>query len=78
MITITDNAASKILESIDEASGGSSGLRIKVIGGGCSGLQYMLDVDNEKKGDKIFEHNGAKLYVDRKSYLYRERNDDQL
>ena len=70
MITITDNAASKILESIDEATGASSGLRIKVVGGGCSGLQYSLGVDNEKKGDKIFEHNGAKLYVDRKSYLY--------
>jgi len=70
MITITDNAANKILESIDPASGSSSGLRIKVVGGGCSGLQYSLNVDNEKKGDKIFEHNGAKLFVDRKSYLY--------
>ena len=70
MITITDNAAVKIQQSIDEEAGTSSGLRIKVIGGGCSGLQYNLDVSLEKKGDKIFEHNGAKLYIDRKSYLY--------
>jgi iron-sulfur cluster assembly protein len=70
MISITDSAAKKILESIDETAATSSGLRIKVVGGGCSGLQYSLAVDNEKKGDKVFEHNGAKLYVDRKSYLY--------
>jgi iron-sulfur cluster assembly accessory protein len=70
MMKITDRAAEKINESLgaDEAAG--EGLRIKVIGGGCSGLQYKLDLDAQKKGDKVIEHNGAKLFVDRKSYLY--------
>lgn len=70
MISITDRAASRILRSIDESAGTGNGLRIRVVGGGCSGLQYRIEVDVEKKGDKIFEHAGARLYVDRKSYLY--------
>jgi len=70
MITISDAAASQILEAIAEAGSAPDGLRVRVVGGGCSGLQYKLDLDREKKGDKVFEHNGARLYVDRKSYLY--------
>jgi len=70
MITITDKAAKKILESVREAEGTGDGLRVRVVGGGCSGLQYKMAIDAERKGDKVFEHQGAKLYVDRKSYLY--------
>lgn len=70
MVEISDRAASKILEVISEQSGDADGLRVRVVGGGCSGLQYQLGLDHEKKGDKVFEHNGARLYVDRKSYLY--------
>jgi iron-sulfur cluster assembly accessory protein len=70
MITITDRAAEKINESLSADDVVGEGLRIKVIGGGCSGLQYKLDLDAQKKGDKVFEHNGAKLFIDRKSYLY--------
>ncbi len=68
MITISDQAARKIIEST--ADGEADGLRIKVTGGGCSGLQYKLDLDSQRKGDKVFEHEGARLYIDRKSYLY--------
>lgn len=70
MITITDRAADRILESVAEAAAAGDGLRIRVIGGGCSGLQYKMAVDSERKGDKVFEHLGARVYVDRKSYLY--------
>ena len=70
MINITDRAAEQILASVAESDKDVDGLRIRVVGGGCSGLQYKLDVDIEKKGDKIFEHQGAKLLIDRKSYLY--------
>jgi iron-sulfur cluster assembly protein len=70
MITITDNAAKRIVESVREAAGTGDGLRVRVVGGGCSGLQYKMAVDAERKGDKVFEHEGAKLYIDRKSYLY--------
>ena len=48
----------------------TKGLRVKVVGGGCSGLQYKMDLDEERDGDKVFERDGAKLLVDRKSFLY--------
>jgi iron-sulfur cluster assembly protein len=72
MITITEGAAQRIRRSLeeDQATAGATGLRIRVVGGGCSGLQYKLELDAEKKGDKVFERDGARLYVDRRSYLY--------
>ena len=70
MITMTDKAATKIRACMDESQEPVAGLRIRVIGGGCSGLQYKLDLDNERKGDKTFELDGARIFIDRKSYLY--------
>jgi iron-sulfur cluster assembly protein len=70
LITISDIAAERIAQSIQEAAGTGDGLRVRVVGGGCSGLQYKMAIDSERKGDKIFEHRGSKLYIDRKSYLY--------
>jgi iron-sulfur cluster assembly protein len=46
-------------------------LRVSVVGGGCSGLSYKLDFDNEQQpNDQIFEDNGVKLVTDLKSFLY--------
>jgi len=45
-------------------------LRLKVVGGGCSGLQYKVDFDAPKGTDKVFEKDGAKVFVDMKSLLY--------
>ena len=46
-------------------------LRVSVKGGGCSGLSYNLDFDNEEKtGDQFFEDNGIKITLDMKSFLY--------
>ena len=68
-ITLTDNAVERILALVGDAEV-AKGLRVKVIGGGCSGLQYKMDLDEAREGDKIFERNGAKVVVDRKSFLY--------
>jgi len=46
------------------------GLRLKVVGGGCSGLSYKMDLDSPREGDRVFERDGAKVIVDRKSFLY--------
>lgn len=46
-------------------------LRVGVEGGGCSGLSYKLDFDNDKKPeDQLFEDKGIKILVDKKSFLY--------
>jgi iron-sulfur cluster assembly accessory protein len=70
MIGMTDQAAQKIQELVAAKGPPDAGLRVKVVGGGCSGLTYKMDLDSAREGDKIFEHAGAKLVVDRKSFLY--------
>ena len=70
MIGMTDEAALKIQALVAEKGMSDGGLRVKVVGGGCSGLTYKMDLDLPRDGDKVFEHAGAKLVVDRKSFLY--------
>jgi iron-sulfur cluster assembly protein len=46
-------------------------VRVSVTSGGCSGLSYKMDFDNEKKpNDQVFEDNGVTLVTDLKSFLY--------
>ena len=46
-------------------------IRVGVKSGGCSGLEYVLKFDNEKtEADQVFEDNGVKIIVDKKSFLY--------
>ena len=69
-ITVSDDAAKKIHSLIESMQKPEHGLRVKVVGGGCSGLQYKMDLDTPRDGDKVFENDGAKVLVDRKSFLY--------
>lgn len=72
MITVTDKAKSKVEELIKTSNLNESYfLRVSVAGGGCSGLSYKLDFDNEiKPGDQFFEDKGIKISLDMKSFLY--------
>lgn len=72
MITVTENAKSHALELIRaENRPADTFIRVGVEGGGCSGLSYKLEFDNElKTGDQLFEDKGIKIVVDRKSFLY--------
>jgi iron-sulfur cluster assembly protein len=70
MIDMTDGAAAKIKTLAAEKGIADGGLRVKVVGGGCSGLTYKMDIDQRRDGDKVFEHDGARLVIDRKSFLY--------
>jgi iron-sulfur cluster assembly protein len=72
MITVTENAKNHALQLIKEENHPTdSFIRVGVEGGGCSGLSYKLEFDNQKKeGDQLFEDKGIKIVVDRKSFLY--------
>jgi iron-sulfur cluster assembly accessory protein len=71
MINVTQAAASKISELLVEEQKQESGLRVFVQGGGCSGFQYGLMIEeNSGDSDQIFESNGVKLYVDPISIRY--------
>jgi len=69
-ISLSDAAVAKISALVPSDDAAERGLRIKVIGGGCSGLSYKMDLDQKRDGDRLFEREGAKVIVDRKSYLY--------
>lgn len=72
MITITDKAKGKIDQLMEESQMDTTYfLRVSVKGGGCSGLSYNLDFDNEEKpGDQFFEDRGIRIALDMKSFLY--------
>jgi len=69
-VSVTERAAARIKELIEAENRAGQGLRVKVVGGGCSGLQYKVDFDVPKATDKVFERDGAKVLVDMKSLLY--------
>ena len=71
MINVTETAASRISELLAEEQKVDSGLRVFVQGGGCSGFQYGLMIEESLgESDQIFESNGVKLYVDPISIRY--------
>jgi len=72
MINVTPAAASKISELLIEENKQDAGLRVFVQGGGCSGFQYglMIEENGEGVGDQVFESHGVKLYVDPISVRY--------
>lgn len=69
-ITITERAAEKIKQLVASERKEGQALRLKVVGGGCSGLQNKINFDMPKSGDRVFEKEGAKVLVDMKSLLY--------
>lgn len=72
MIQISETAAQK-LASLKREEGRTSEffLRVEVKKGGCSGLSYKMDFDNQQReGDQYFEAHGEKIAVDGQSFLY--------
>lgn len=70
-LQISEPAATQIKEILQAKSLPGYGVRMGVKGGGCSGLTYDLNFENETRaGDKIAEVNGVKVFIDFKSYLY--------
>ena len=73
-VTVTAKAREKVRQLMAEAGHGgdpSYFLRVSVVGGGCSGLSYKIDFDNElKPADQVFETEDLKIVTDLKSFLY--------
>ena len=73
MITITEKAATKVKEIADAEALHGQGLRLRVVGGGCSGFSYDLYFEDKPTDmDETFECNGVQLFVDPLSYQYLE------
>ncbi|MBZ0159893.1 iron-sulfur cluster assembly accessory protein [Candidatus Methylomirabilis sp.] len=70
MVTLTESAASKVAGLLKAQATPEEGLRVRVVGGGCSGLSYQMEFDQPQAADKIFETNGVKVLVDPQSYIY--------
>ncbi|NBX76005.1 MAG: iron-sulfur cluster assembly accessory protein [Proteobacteria bacterium] len=71
MIQLTENAVKQIKRFREDENMPEGGLRIAVVGGGCSGLSYKLEFQKEPAAtDKVFEQAGVKIFVDPKSFLY--------
>jgi len=71
LVKVTDSAAQKVASLLAKQGRPGGVLRIAVIGGGCSGLQYKMDLqDGPANRDILVESNGVKVVVDPKSALY--------
>ncbi|MCU0673700.1 MAG: iron-sulfur cluster insertion protein ErpA [Myxococcota bacterium] len=73
MIELTPKAAEKVKEIRDSEGLGTQGLRVRVLGGGCSGFSYDLYFEDETtEMDQSFESHGIPIYVDMMSFQYLE------
>ena len=72
MIQLTDTAISKVAEIMSQQEPKPEGLRISVVGGGCSGFQYSMAFENSKMPlDKEYSFGeGLRVFVDQASMLY--------
>ena len=71
MITLSETAAKKVMDLRLEEGKPEWGLRIRVVGGGCSGMSYDLGwEDQAAEGDNVVESRGVKVYVDKQSTPY--------
>lgn len=71
-ITLTPKAATKVKQLLaDPAQSEATGLRVQVVGGGCSGLSYKLQLEREAGDkDRVVESEGITIYVDPKTLLF--------
>ena len=73
MVQLTETAVSKVKEILDTQEPKPAGLRIAVVGGGCSGFSYSMAFENSPGLlDKTYSFEGLKVFVDQASLLYRE------
>ena len=80
MLTLTPVAVSKVKEILGQQDPLPTGLRIGIVGGGCSGFSYSMILENnhnpdELGMDKVFQFDGLKVFVDQASLLYLDNTE---
>jgi iron-sulfur cluster assembly accessory protein len=71
MVQVTERAVGKVKEILDTQEPKPAGLRIAVVGGGCSGFSYSMAFENKPNMlDKTYSYDGLKVFVDQASLLY--------
>ncbi|MAX66068.1 MAG: iron-sulfur cluster assembly accessory protein [Bacteriovoracaceae bacterium] len=71
IINVTDKAFNQIKTIfLSENPGPQKGLRLAVVGGGCSGLQYKIEFSEHKEKDNVIENDNIRIFVDPKSSIY--------
>ena len=71
MVTLTPTATEKVKEIMGQQNPVPSGLRVAVVGGGCSGFSYHMAFESQSNGtDRVYEFNGLKVFVDQMSEMY--------
>ena len=71
MLTLTEKAQGKVKEILEAQPEPYEGLRVQVVGGGCSGFQYHMGFEKQPNGgDEVLDLNGFKVFVDRGSSMY--------
>jgi iron-sulfur cluster assembly accessory protein len=70
-VSLTSNAVTKVKEIMGQQTPVPAGLRVGVVGGGCSGFSYSMSFENGAgMMDKVFDMEGLKVYVDATSLMY--------
>jgi iron-sulfur cluster assembly accessory protein len=70
-LTLTPKAVEMVKDAMSRENLSGYGIRVGVVGGGCSGFQYSMDFENSQRdGDSVYEQEGVKLFVDPMSSMY--------
>ena len=79
MVNLTETAVSKVKEILDTQEPKPAGLRISVVGGGCSGFSYSMAFENTPNMlDKTYNYDGLKIFIDQASLLVSGRRPGRL
>ncbi|OLC55473.1 MAG: heme biosynthesis protein HemY [Acidobacteria bacterium 13_1_40CM_4_69_4] len=71
MIQVTEKAADQIRKIMEKEGLQDHGLRVAVVGGGCSGMSYKLQFEKEPtQDDRVYEQSGVRIIVDKKSSIF--------
>lgn len=71
LITLSDNAATRIKKVMASASKSTIGVRVGVKSGGCAGMSYLMEyVEKVKVDDEVVEDKGVKVFIDPGAVMY--------